>query len=550
MQKNNLLDQKTCSQNRSEIMWTLGWGYSSKCDLYCPFCYSKDARQELVENMPSMAIDKQFLQNNSDCISAINFGTGECFLEPTFPALLEMCRAICPQTQIAVTTNGAIISAVEKNPSLSSKFQKCIHELDVSVDFARPETHDTWRGKTGTWHRAIAAISLGRQSGFEVSMVMIGTPQTLQEQNLREMIELAAFHDVPIRVNLFMPNRGDYKFAPSLNAIKKAFHIFRNAGCLLRSSDPLLGAFTDSPHPKGKNNLSRSCRMLSNGNFSPSTYLLNRPFLVQTNLSKVRLQDLLTQKPFLLLAESPTPKSCLGCNFENTCRGGSIERRWLWFNDLGKRDPLCPAINSSSKNVKQWFESEKLPRKWEAPVIHLDYLPTTIAVPSSQTITTGRCVKIILIRGHSVLLLQRHNDICSDERQWDFPGGRCHEDENEQSTLHREVIEEIGAQVHYNVEGEVLRWSTITGGQVILGVTYLAQWQTGEVCLSKEHVLAKWVPVEYLSNYLNNTEWSPHYVFIYLNSIRKACQKDNSRPLSQQLPLKKLGAHKANKGII
>jgi sulfatase maturation enzyme AslB (radical SAM superfamily) len=73
------------------------------------------------------------------------------------------------------------------------------------------------------------------------------------------------------------------------------------------------------------------------------------------------------------------PAACSGCPVREDCRGGSVERRWLWTGSLAERDPLC----TGAPEVSTRLSPQRA--QWKGPLIHLDYLPTIIALPPAST---------------------------------------------------------------------------------------------------------------------------------------------------------------------
>lgn len=252
----------------NSVGYTVGWGFSARCDLRCPFCYSSKLRQAL--KLPELNITQaeQFLAKNGKYIHAINFGTGECFLSPTFSLLLELCNNYAPQAQVAVTTNGAFADLSSDALSIATRY---ISECDVSLDFVQPEVHDRWRGKTGTWQRAMKAIELAIEFGLNTSIVMIGTAQTLKEENIQGLLKISEAYQVAFRINLYMPTFGDYSFMPSIESVFTTLAMLKAWSPAVRSSDRLIGNIIGNNGTELHAEPKRSCRILPDGSISPST---------------------------------------------------------------------------------------------------------------------------------------------------------------------------------------------------------------------------------------------------------------------------------------
>jgi MoaA/NifB/PqqE/SkfB family radical SAM enzyme len=359
---------------RTAAAWTVGWGFSTRCDLACPFCYSAQVRRGSEVSEAELALAERFLATNGPSVRSFNFGTGECFLAPTFPQLLALCQLHAPQAAVAVTTNGAL---ADVPASLREEMGARLHEIDVSLDFARPEAHDRWRGRPGTWRRATRAIEAALELGLKTSIVMIGAPQTLVPENLQGMLALAAGYGIALRVNLYMPTFGDPSFIPSPDAVRLLLEKLRAWSSAVRSSDRLLSTLLGGEAPDAA--ARRSCRILPDGRVSPSTYLLGAPWTLATTLDEIKLAGLEVTPPFARYAAPPLPAPCAACAFAARCGGGSVERRWLWGGDLEAPDPLCP-LHQDNAALDDTPIAPQI-GGWDGPQIHLDYLPTVVALP-------------------------------------------------------------------------------------------------------------------------------------------------------------------------
>ena len=73
-------------------MWNIGCGVTTKCNMKCEFCYSKNARNGYVEiNFNAL---KNFIKFNNLNINAINYGTGENVLCNKWFDLIDYIREI------------------------------------------------------------------------------------------------------------------------------------------------------------------------------------------------------------------------------------------------------------------------------------------------------------------------------------------------------------------------------------------------------------------------------------------------------------------------
>lgn len=370
-------------------LWTVGWGFSARCDLRCPFCYSSRVRLHTVHPEVELAIAEKFLARNGPAIRSINFGTGESFLAPDFPQLLELCQRYAPQARVAVTTNGALADVA---PPALATFARTLHECDLSLDFAQAEAHDRWRGKAGTWERALRALTLARAMGLQTSLVMLGAPQTLTADNLRGMAHLAEMHRAALRINLYMPTTGNLAFLPSQKIVFDLLLFLQEWNAVTRSSDRLLSHLLGQSLADSHLERRFSCRILPDGKATPSTYLIEPPWTVTAALDALDLPALSATPPFECYAAPPLPPACRDCSEQARCRGGSVERRWLWPHLIPSGldsiepdgigpDPLCPRLNPILGVDWARLLASAPSSDWPGPTVHLDYLPTIVALP-------------------------------------------------------------------------------------------------------------------------------------------------------------------------
>ena len=97
-------------------------------------------------------------------------------------------------------------------------------------------------------------------------------------------------------------------------------------------------------------------------------------------------------------------------------------------------------------------------------------------------------IKILLRKGDEVLLLRL------DDGRFDYPGGRIDTVEGKvplMKILAREIREEIGAQVKYQVGKPLFQFRRFFKQKYILQTVYEGQYLGGEITLSPEH--EKWL---------------------------------------------------------
>lgn len=162
--------------------WKL-WLYTNyDCNLSCSYC--------LAESSPRAArrgLDLATVRQVVDEAAALGFEHifltgGEPFLLNDIYGMLAYASARMPTT---VLTNGMLLRGrrLERLAAIANANLT----VQVSLDGARPEHHDPYRG-LGTWVAAVEGIKLLREHGFHVR---IGTTET--PANAAHLDELDAF---------------------------------------------------------------------------------------------------------------------------------------------------------------------------------------------------------------------------------------------------------------------------------------------------------------------------------------------------------------------
>jgi 8-oxo-dGTP diphosphatase len=112
----------------------------------------------------------------------------------------------------------------------------------------------------------------------------------------------------------------------------------------------------------------------------------------------------------------------------------------------------------------------------------------------------GIGVKAFIRDGDKILLLKRRKNDPHNADGWDIPGGRIKLEEDLQSALQREVLEETGLNTEVLFPFEVHTF-TREDGQFIIMVTFLCKLMgSAEIKLSEEHQAYKWVSSDEVAN--------------------------------------------------
>ena len=96
------------------------------------------------------------------------------------------------------------------------------------------------------------------------------------------------------------------------------------------------------------------------------------------------------------------------------------------------------------------------------------------------------------------LILHKSDKDDINPNQIDIPGGRMEFGEDFISALKREIKEELNIEIEIGKPSRV--WSLIKDNLHLIGITFNAQYLTGEIKLSFEHDSYSWVSKEEIAN--------------------------------------------------
>lgn len=113
--------------------------------------------------------------------------------------------------------------------------------------------------------------------------------------------------------------------------------------------------------------------------------------------------------------------------------------------------------------------------------------------------THAIAVKAHIWRGGRMLILKRRTDDEEYGGFWDIPGGRLEQDENAQAGLIREVREETGLAI--DKIRPLTVWDYTHRDTKVIGLSFLARAEDGEVVLSEEHTAFTWAAPEEMGGY-------------------------------------------------
>lgn len=175
------------------------WNFTNMCNLRCLHCYQRADRpmpDELSLEEKLMVVD----QLDRAGVAAVALSGGEPTIHPHFYRVVEELgkRGI----YVAVATNGTFFARKE---NLEKAVKLGLRYVEVSVDSARPEIHDKFRGVPGTWRKAVQAlrnaVELGVSSGMATTITRMNVHEVPEILDLAEEIgvdRVVFFNFIPV----------------------------------------------------------------------------------------------------------------------------------------------------------------------------------------------------------------------------------------------------------------------------------------------------------------------------------------------------------------
>lgn len=172
---------------REHPLQIISWEATRRCNLRCLHCGSPTEEvnnaDELTTDEVVRAFDEIARDFDMSRFRHINITGGEPFVRGD---LLDVLRSISRwpfYRNIDIQTNGVFIS---DNPDILKELRDvAVTGLGISID-GFESTHDSLRGTTGTWSKAINAARLAVQAGYVVTVSLVAHSKNIHE--------LAAFH--------------------------------------------------------------------------------------------------------------------------------------------------------------------------------------------------------------------------------------------------------------------------------------------------------------------------------------------------------------------
>ena len=164
------------------------WDYTYKCNLKCKHCYSSAGNPHTNEMNTQQALETVKKLAEAD-VASIAFSGGEPLMRKDIYQVLKAARDY--GIYIAIATNGTLITR-----EVARKLRESgVKYVQISLDGAKPETHDSFRGLNGAFRKTIQGIENCIKEGLFVEVATTITKKNYSE--VRGIIELCKKLGVP-----------------------------------------------------------------------------------------------------------------------------------------------------------------------------------------------------------------------------------------------------------------------------------------------------------------------------------------------------------------
>jgi len=318
---------------------------TNSCNLRCSFC-GVNAGVALVKELTLTEIEAVLSEARSLGATRVLLGGGESFLRSDFLDVLRLCHDLGISSTIE--TNGTLITC-----HIAECLKEVgVSEIGVSLDGAKPETHDRLRGVKGCFSQAIRGLKILKETGLSVGIQCL-----LCNSNYSEISDI---RDIAVKL------KASFRMLPRILPIGRGKNVpaeMVSVQRLKRLLDKLFEEERTSPstsfdvgvgpalmpidllNKMGMCNLAESCGITSDGWVSICPLITDFPELRSGNIRKEALARIWTDSPLHRFIRELPPKDLKGvcklCVANETCRGGCRIHAYSVYGDLRSPDPLC-----------------------------------------------------------------------------------------------------------------------------------------------------------------------------------------------------------------
>jgi SynChlorMet cassette radical SAM/SPASM protein ScmF len=334
------------------------------CNLACQHCWLSPIYQpkgttggHLDFNLFKLALEEGLPLG----LKSVKLTGGEPLLHPDFLRFVEHIKE--RNLSLTIETNATLMT-----PEIARylRDKSTLRNISVSVDGAKPETHDAFRGVQNSFIKAVAGLKMLVEVGYHPQVIM-----SLHNENVDEIEELVCLAESwgagSVKFNLVQPSgRGEqmtnkgkvldiYQLVEKGNWVEH--YLQKRVSIPLIYSWPIIFHSLDRLMKQGSN----SCGIfgilgiLANGSLAMCGIGMDIPELTYGLLGREHIADIWRNNPILLTLRQDLPGKlegiCKKCMFINLCLGSCTAENYFtshrltapyWFCQQAKEVGIFP----------------------------------------------------------------------------------------------------------------------------------------------------------------------------------------------------------------
>ncbi|MDF1553957.1 MAG: GeoRSP system radical SAM/SPASM protein [Deferrisomatales bacterium] len=320
---------------------TVNWTLSYACNFSCLHCYSRDT-QRAERPLPDVLA---MVAELARCrVAYVNFGGGEPLL---YPHLIAVARAARDAgLRVSMNSNGWLLDGETASHIRDAGFTS----VGISLDGATAAVHDRFRSRSGSYHRALAALDHLGAAGVTATVSAVIFRDNVA--SFRDIVDRAATHGAStVYLHNFkcagrgMANREQLDLSPDewRSFYREALAYRDKAPAKLAFDDPIIAELGAGEGATGGAVKGSTCGKLSlhlepDGDVTPCGFIP----VVAGNILRDGLDRIWQDAPVLKAMRDKTPQGkCGSCHAYGECLGGCTARAFAATGDFNAPDPHC-----------------------------------------------------------------------------------------------------------------------------------------------------------------------------------------------------------------
>jgi len=304
---------------------------TNACNLNCKWCYANSGYKAKIrrEHMPKKKLDRLLKMLSESGVRQVTFSGGEPTVYPHLRYAVKKAKDL--GLVVHMNTNGYLLTR-----RLSRELAGLgLSQVQINIDSMKSESHDSVRGRKGSFRRAVQALKNARAAG-----ITCVSQTVLTKDNEDEIVEIFRFaRSMGIqrcRVWDMMPSEGcgiesfDARPTDYVKTLEKLSLFAEQTGAKhIEAGEPLF--------PSHKTNIPTSLKLcvaasglLTNIAYNGDVYFCvtqRKPMMNAFMLNGERFCDAYHKKLQEFMSAFSVPEGCVDCAMYEKCMSGCYTRR-------------------------------------------------------------------------------------------------------------------------------------------------------------------------------------------------------------------------------